>query len=195
MTLDFASRCADRLVEWLRPHCERVEIAGSIRRQRPVCNDVDLVVIPKLEEEKDMFGNVCRRRNATWGEIDARATRDQWTVLRAGPDLVSVINHGVQVDFFLASPETWGTVLVCRTGSKEHNVWLAQMAQQRGGKWHPFHGLHIHRRVVGATEDAIYREIGFSRAIPPQEREAHLLPMAGLLRTTLQGGHLVGGAR
>ena len=58
MILSTASNYADQIVEWLTPYCERIEIAGSIRRARPEVNDIDLVVIPRTEprEEKvDMF--------------------------------------------------------------------------------------------------------------------------------------------
>lgn len=195
MKLQFAEKCAAKLVEWIHPHCERVEVAGSIRRLKPEVMDVDLVVIPKMEEEKDLYGKVIRSRNLTWVEIDARATRDKWTVLRAGAEVVTVVNAGVQVDFFFATRESWGTVLLCRTGSKEHNIWLAKLAEQRGGRWHPQSGLHINRQVFGATEEGIYAALGFANPIPPAEREANRLPMAGMIRTPAQGGSITGGAR
>lgn len=193
MKLDFAQRCAERLVDWIRPHCERVEIAGSIRRQRPEVLDVDLVVLPKMEVEKDLYGHPIRCRNLTWLEIDGRAKRDGWAVIRAGAELVTVVNAGVQVDFFLAAEDTWGTVLILRTGSRDHNVWLSRLAEQRGGRWHPQSGLHINRKVYGATEEGVYAALGFSRPIPPTEREADRLPMAGLVRSPAQGGHVAGG--
>lgn len=31
----------------LEPHCHRIAIAGSIRRKRPVCNDIEIVAIPR----------------------------------------------------------------------------------------------------------------------------------------------------
>lgn len=185
MNLPFATTCAERLVAWLTPHAERVAVAGSVRRRKAEPSDLDLVVIPRHVEDRDMFGAVTARRNATWLEIDRRATADKWEVLRAGSDLVSFRAKGVQVDIFWAAPETWGTVLLCRTGSKEHNIWLAQYAQAQGGKWHPGAGLYANHRRIAETEEAIYQALGLD-PIPPERREAHLLPFAGLIRAPNQ---------
>ena len=45
--LEEAKRIAGDLVAMLSPHCERIAVAGSIRRQRPVVHDLDLVLIPR----------------------------------------------------------------------------------------------------------------------------------------------------
>ena len=49
-----AKKWADRIVEILAPHCDRIEIAGSIRRQKPTIGDIEVVCIPK--QNLDMFG-------------------------------------------------------------------------------------------------------------------------------------------
>jgi DNA polymerase/3'-5' exonuclease PolX len=45
-----ALKIAQETVELLRPHCERIEIAGSIRREKPEPNDIEIVAIPKPYE-------------------------------------------------------------------------------------------------------------------------------------------------
>ena len=47
MTLEFAQEMAEALVELLAPACERIEIAGSIRRKKPNPNDVEVVAAPR----------------------------------------------------------------------------------------------------------------------------------------------------
>lgn len=185
MNLPFAQRCAEKLAEWLTPHAERVAIAGSVRRRHAAPNDIDLVVIPKRFEVRDMFGVVTANKNATWLEIDRRASTDGWAVKAAGPEIVSWTHRDVQVDVFWADPETWGTRLLCRTGSKSHNIWLCNYAQARGGKWHPQIGLYLHNSKISATEEAIYQALGLD-PIPADQREAHLLPFGGLIRSNLQ---------
>ena len=184
MNLPFAEACAQRLVAWLQPFCERIAIAGSVRRRKAAPSDIDLVVIPKHLEERDIFGAIQCKRNVTWSEIDRRITAEKWELLRAGADIVSWRAKGVQVDVFWADASTWGTVLVCRTGSAEHNVWLAQYAKARGGKWHPQIGLYLGNHRVSETEDAIYRALGLN-PIPPERREIHLLPSAGIVRVDI----------
>ena len=48
--IEVARRVADRLVTVLAPACERIEIAGSIRRQRPTVGDIELVAIPRMRD-------------------------------------------------------------------------------------------------------------------------------------------------
>lgn len=181
MKLSFAERCATRLVEWLQPFCDRIQVAGSIRRRRPECSDIDLVVVPRIEVERDMFGAQTSRRNVTWSEIDRRASADRWKVLRAGAEIVSWVHQDVQVDVFFAEASYWGSVLLCKTGSKEHNIWLANYALTQGAKWNPTVGMYVRNRRVSETEEAIYQSLGL-QYLPPEKREARDLPFASLSR-------------
>lgn len=183
MNLPFATRCADRLVEWLTPHAERVAVAGSVRRRKATPNDVDLVVIPRHVEERDMFNTLVARKNATWAEIDRRATADRWSIRCAGSQVVSFVSGGVQVDIFWATPENWGTHLLLHTGSKEHNLWLLRYAEARGARWHPSIGLYVQGCIHRTTEEEIYVALGLD-PIPPEQREANRLPFASLIRPT-----------
>src|ERR1044071_2059762 len=48
-----ALRVALGLRTALEDYCERIEIAGSLRRKRPLVSDIELVFIPKMEERAD----------------------------------------------------------------------------------------------------------------------------------------------
>ena len=50
---------AEALRDELSSVCDRIEIAGSLRRERSTIGDIELVAIPKLfpPEERDLFGN------------------------------------------------------------------------------------------------------------------------------------------
>ena len=37
---------AQNVAAWLHPNCERIEIAGSLRRRKPQSGDIELVAIP-----------------------------------------------------------------------------------------------------------------------------------------------------
>ena len=63
MPLAQAQGYAEKVLEWLGPFCERIEVAGSIRRRRPEVNDVDIVVIPKVTEQRDLLGQVVATQN------------------------------------------------------------------------------------------------------------------------------------
>ncbi len=187
MKLARAQECAKRLVDWLLPFADRVEVAGSVRRGKAEVGDIDLLIIPRLEEQRDMLGEVVARRNATWVEINRRITEKGWTVQRAGAEIVSFTAADVQVDIFWTTEERWGTALLCRTGSKEHNIWLATYAQTRGMKWNPGLGLYHAGRRYSETEEGIYKALGID-FIPPEKREINLLPYASLYRSAAAGG-------
>jgi DNA polymerase (family X) len=171
-SIHFANACAERLIAWLTPHCERIHIAGSIRRKCSDIGDVDLVCIPKIQPFLDLFGAPMTPRNLTAHEIKRRCLAEAWLIIKAGPTYLVFEGGGVQVDLWFCTEETWGTVLMCRTGSKEHNIWLAGLARKRGGHWDPHHGLLLpgHRGQFSRTETEIYTAIGVG-FIPPEARD------------------------
>ena len=113
----------------LEPHCERVEIAGSIRRGRPDPADVELVAVPRLTPVAyDLFGDVtattdelhacCERlrdegRFADRLGVDGKAAfgRKYKRLLWAAPD-----GESVPLDLFCPTPEAFGLILLLRTG-------------------------------------------------------------------------------
>ena len=146
---DQAWAYAEKIAEWLRPFCLELRLAGSIRRERPQCGDVDLVVIPRTTAlgSADLFGGEPVRRNELHAVLtdyvrnsDGRAS---WKLGADSPWSENVILQlpKVQLDIFLATPETIGSVLLCRTGSKEHNIYLAQRAAALGKAWVPNRGV------------------------------------------------------
>ena len=50
---------AEALRELLAPACARIEIAGSIRREKPKVKDVELVAVPL--PQRPVFGQVAKR--------------------------------------------------------------------------------------------------------------------------------------
>jgi len=115
----FAERRALEVVEWLRPGCKRIEIAGSIRRQRPDVGDIEIVAIPMPGE--GLFGpgpelptvldnlicDLLGRGAFLRREADGAKYKKLFTACLGGE---------VQVDLFLATPENWGYILALRTG-------------------------------------------------------------------------------
>jgi DNA polymerase/3'-5' exonuclease PolX len=79
------------------------------------------------------------------------------------------------LDIYRARPETWGIILLVRTGSKEHNINLCCLAQSKGlklsaaeGVLKPFGG---HASVLAReTEEAVFAALGLSY-IRPEDRE------------------------
>lgn len=158
MRLEEAKLIAERVKEFLTPYCERIEIAGSVRRRKPEVNDIDIVLIEKPEAALTI--------NYAIAHIG--------TMLKDGPKIKQLWYTENQtliaVDLYLATPATWPTLLFIRTGSKENNIRLASLARRKG--WHlkaNGDGLFDEdgNRVAGDTEESIYEAL----AIPYQEPE------------------------
>lgn len=161
----------------------------SIRRARPVCNDIDVVCIPKIDEDKDMLGAVISSKNLLAHFLDSYASKGTAKILTNGPRQLLMQLPKCQLDLWFADEKTFATRLLCRTGSMQHNIWLASRAKRKGWKWNPYEGILTEGRWITtdagdeyagghlnqfATEEEIYAflELPF---IEPQNRELDYL--------------------
>ena len=188
MTIVEATRWAEATKQWLAPYCERLEVAGSIRRQRPNPNDIDIVCIPKRTVHTDLLGAVTSADNHAWQFLQdyVRDRNPSGSQLRAPRFLSGGDREGKQViiqlpkcqlDLWFADEGTWGTRLLCRTGSKDHNIWLCERARGRVMKWNPFDGLSsidTGKQLMTETEAAVYAALGLEW-IEPKLRESEWL--------------------
>src|SRR5690349_13598727 len=58
MELSHARYLAQTVIAKLMPHCEKIKVCGSLRRQKAIVHDLDLVVVPRRKPIKDLFGTV-----------------------------------------------------------------------------------------------------------------------------------------
>ena len=104
---------AVELVERLRLSCDRVEIAGSLRRAKPTVRDIEIVAIPI--RPVDMFGTPVKGPS----QLD-RALDDMGVEFTSrGQKYQSFTYNGHKVDLFLCDHETWGSIFTIRTGSAD----------------------------------------------------------------------------
>jgi DNA polymerase (family 10) len=109
-----AEGLAKQIVEKLRSHCERIEIAGSIRRQKEKIGDIEIVAIPKFIQ--DMFGELSDVH-----ELDAVNWQDWGTVIKSGHKYKQIeLIEGINLDLFIVIPPAqWGVLFMLRTGSAD----------------------------------------------------------------------------
>lgn len=139
---------AEDLAGQLAPGCERIEIAGSIRRRRPDVGDVELLYIPRLREEPDPASLFDMREVNEADELIAKLERLEVlrrrlsvTGVQAFGKLNKLMVHapsGIPVDLFAASPATWWNQLVCRTGPADLNTRICDAAINRGWHWNVY---------------------------------------------------------
>lgn len=129
----------------------RIEMAGSIRRQRPQVHDVDLVGIPVVRYVGDLFGepNTVVYPLSSWlsqnvDEDVPEGTPETLKVFKRGDVLAPSRKSarwfwkGVHFEVYFATPETFALVWLIRTGPNregaEQNRLLALRAQRMGYK-------------------------------------------------------------
>lgn len=174
LPLQKAEEFARSVVAELTPFCVfPPEIAGSIRRKRPICNDIDLVIMAKDK-----------------AAIRARCLKNGKATLDGELNLIVELNSGVQLDIFFARrsendlfgesvPCTFGTLFLCRTGSTAFNVWLCDLANHKGLHWNPYQGLFkpdvshpgkAWQLLACEHEEDIFKALGID-FVKPEDRE------------------------
>ena len=120
---------AQALEAQLRPACERVLIAGSLRRQRAEIGDIELVVLPRMRPVEDMFGMIVGHVSALDDALAGLAP----TFRKNGEKFKQFDFEHLPIDLFIASPETWGCIATIRTGSSDFSHWLVSPRRAGGG--------------------------------------------------------------
>lgn len=129
-----AQALADELCSALSPACERIAIAGSVRRQRPDPADIELLCVPKTGDT--VFGGEALDRLILdmmfAGVLDYRLNRRGSR--QYGPENKFLVHvpSGIGVDVFSVPPEQWGMGLVIRTGPAEMNIKMMSRFLEMG---------------------------------------------------------------
>lgn len=168
--LGVALPIAEQIAEFLKtlPHVLKVELAGSIRRARPMIGDVDvLVAVDDMGHSPAIMSAFVERENVAriLGQGDTKSS-------------VELLN-GLQVDVRVLPLEKWGTALQYFSGSQAHNVKVRQIALSKG------YSLNEHalssvdeqgeiipdaEKILCDSEEKVYQAIGLDW-IPPEMRE------------------------
>lgn len=119
---------ASHIVETLRPYCDRIELAGSLRRKRPYIGDIEIVALPK--QEFDLFLNPIPGSSP----LDKFLQEKRVKLAKDGKLYKQFAYGSYTVDLFLpATLAHWGSIFTIRTGSHEFNLWLMNVAAPNAG--------------------------------------------------------------
>lgn len=154
MKLSEGQKLAEEILKILKPLCEQIEVAGSIRRQRPEVKDIDIVLVPK--PLVDIVGVLQRKLGAK--------------VEKKGSRIISLKINNIGVDLNLATKENFAPLLLFRTGSWKSNMRLATKAKQMGLKFSPYGVFRGDKRIDSNTEESIFEVLG-EDYVPPEERD------------------------
>lgn len=113
---------ARHIADTLAPFCQRIEMAGSLRRERPFIGDIELVAIPHYQT--DLTGQT---RPDIPTELDRfLATKLGNKLSKNGAKYKSFAYGKLKVDLFLTVPANWGNIFTIRTGSGDFSKWLVR---------------------------------------------------------------------
>jgi DNA polymerase/3'-5' exonuclease PolX len=90
MKLEQALEIAEKVKALLAPHCERIEIAGSIRRKKPDVKDIEIVAIPKPFDTglfESGIATVVNKWQKVKGELPCKYTQ-------------RILPEGIKLDLF-----------------------------------------------------------------------------------------------
>jgi len=145
------------------PYVDKISAAGSLRRFKETVGDIDILVTSKKPVD------VIRHFTAL-----PAVTR----ILADGKTKGSVITStDIQVDLRVVAKEAYGAALNYFTGSKEHNIRLREIAQQKKMKLSEY-GLFKkirggkERRVAGKSEEEVYEKLGLPYIAPELREDA-----------------------
>lgn len=180
--LAHAQLVAQELIELLNPFCDRIEVAGSVRRKKNICKDIELVIIPKKQVEKTgLFGD----EETTYYPIDNFILYNPLFRLRpnknggtsyGGKNKLLEYNHKeygwIALDIFTADESNYMMVKFIRTGGAETNKLIATTANKYKMNLRIYESCFEDRRgnkYVMKSEEEIFRLLGLNY-LPPEKR-------------------------
>lgn len=153
-----AETLANQVKETIIPLCDRIKIVGSIRRRRPTIGDCDFVV---------------KATDANWSRIVNILKKSQTICTGSIVIKLNMPFEGnlFQVDFYRANDNNFAIQELIRTGSAEHNAWLASYAISKGYRLKYSDGLIKDNKVIASkNEESIFSALGLP-CPKPEERE------------------------
>lgn len=138
---------AQSLKSRLERFCSRIEIAGSLRREKSMVGDIELLYVSlahtvpvSLFGEKTEIPLVDSALKIMLGDGTLEKRKNSKGHETFG-DKIKLLRHvasGIPVDLFSTNEESWWNYLVCRTGPAESNIRICQEAIALGFKWEPY---------------------------------------------------------
>ena len=166
----------------LQTHFIKWRFCGSIRRQKEEVFDIDIVAIEKHDYsigEPTLDDNIKK--------LDPRGFEESKKLGKSGVQRFSLGESikrfrykDIIIDIYLADEKTYETLILIRTGSKEHNIRLTTLARGKGLKL--FAGgqglckIHMEKnkevidKIVDNTEDGILLQL-LGKIPKPEERD------------------------
>ncbi len=185
MNLLHAEDCARALLDEMRPYCERCHIAGSVRRRKPECKDIEIVAVPRWKREHDLASlfveSVSVNLLFRWAQQSAVkwikpgvSEVVSWTIKPVGKYWRGLLSSGIKLDLFLASPDNFGLIYLIRTGAAEFSSAILGYAKNHT-PYQTERSYYDEHRLKGETESYLVERATGHRVLTPEESDVFAL--------------------
>lgn len=175
---------AEVIMQHLAPFCERITVAGSVRRRQDSVGDLELLAVPKTvkAEQAGLFGDsrVSEEslldaevaRLLKMGTFRPRPNKDGNTSVGPLNKLLIWTPAGLPVDLFTTTVDNWGLSMLVRTGPKEYNMRVMARLRALHLKGHAYGGIEDQDGIQHSCphEADVYRWLGWLY-VPPEMRQ------------------------
>lgn len=124
MKLEVIEPIAEKYKSILEPYCKRIEIAGSIRRRKLDCGDIELVIIRDMEKIEEL-----KRIVGKWEKVKGSIK---------GKYIQVVLPEDLKLDVFIAADDgsNWGNIYLIRTGNWKFSRYMMGIRAKQVGLLH-----------------------------------------------------------
>ena len=138
------------------PEVKKAVAAGSVRRMKETIGDVDfLVVSDNPGKVADFFVSMP----------------EVLQIIEKGNTKSAVkLKTGMNADIRILPEKSFGAALQYFTGSKDHNIAMRKIAQNKDWKLSEYGVFQGEKQIAGQTEEEVYEKLGLAW-IPPELRE------------------------
>lgn len=148
-TIDYAMYMAEQILKELTPICQKISIAGSVRRKEPTVKDLEIVCVSheKMITEADLFAETDSGRYKNIRRVKMWAENPENTHIRhvKGGDRYQkiVYEHELPVDIFMVKDTDYGRQLALRTGPAKYSKAIASRWNVLGYEGAGDHLIHM----------------------------------------------------
>lgn len=143
------------------PYVRKAMIAGSLRRMKETVRDIDILVLPKNENDiPKIMDYFCSMDGVE--KVIGKGRKKSFIRLE----------NGIDADLVAVPEKSWGSGMQYFTGSKQHSIELRRIAIKKGLKLNEYGVFKrkTEKQVAGKTEKEVYNALGL-QYIEPELRE------------------------
>jgi len=170
-----ARSVAGRLLDLLEPVCDKLAVAGSVRRGCSRVHDLDLVILPVYRScppQVNLFGETVAG-SATRPDALLHAIQPYKPDAHPDARVISFTFEDFPVELYLAEPggANFFALLQMRTGSATFNVRMAARAKALGYRYHAGYGIFDTggARLDDGSEHGLFATLRMVY-VPPERR-------------------------